>query len=86
MLHALDLNTGKAIWTLTTRARIDSSPAVVGSRVYVGSSDGKLYVVDAGSGKSVQEFEAGGPLSASPAIADGKLVIGSADGKLFCLG
>jgi eukaryotic-like serine/threonine-protein kinase len=86
MLHALDLNTGKAIWTRTTGARIDSSPAVVGGRVYVGSSDGKLYVVDAVSGKSVQEFEAGGPLSASPAIADGKLVIGSADGKLFCLG
>ena len=26
MLHALDLNSGKAIWTFTTRARIDSSP------------------------------------------------------------
>ena len=86
MLHALDLKTGKSLWTVMTRARIDSSPAVAGGRVYVGSADGKLYVVDAASGKTVFEFEAGGPLSASPAIVDGKLVIGSSDGKLFCLG
>ena len=86
MLHALDLKTGKSLWTVMTRARIDSSPAVAGGRVYVGSSDGKLYVVDASSGKTTFEFEAGGPLSASPAIASGRLVIGSSDGKVFCLG
>ena len=47
MLHALDLKTGKSLWTVMTRARIDSSPVVSGGSVYVGSSDGKLYVVDA---------------------------------------
>jgi outer membrane protein assembly factor BamB len=86
MLHALDLKTGKAVWTMMTRARIDSSPVIVNGRIYVGSGDGKLYVVDATSGKTVFEFEAGGPLTASPAVADGRLVIGSVDGKLFCLG
>jgi outer membrane protein assembly factor BamB len=86
MLHALDVNTGKALWTMMTRARIDSSPVIVSGRIYVGSGDGKLYVVETASGKTVFEFEAGGPLSASPAVADGKLVIGSADGQLFCLG
>ena len=85
-MHALDRQTGKAAWTFTTRARVDSSPVVAGGRVYVGSNDGKLYVLDAASGKSVFEFEAGGPLSASPAVASGRLVIGSQDGKLFCLG
>ena len=34
----------------STRARVDSSPAVAGGRVYVGSSDGKLYVLDAATG------------------------------------
>ena len=33
-----------------TRARVDSSPAIAGGRVYVGSSDGKLYVLDAATG------------------------------------
>ena len=86
MVHAISKETGKPIWTFTTRARVDSSPVVAGSRVYVGSNDGKLYVLDLKTGKSVFEFEAGGPLSASPAIASGRLVIGSQDGKLFCLG
>jgi outer membrane protein assembly factor BamB len=86
MLHALDANTGKAVWTVTTRARIDSSPAVSGGRVYVGSNDGTLYVVDLASGRTVWEFEAGAPLSASPAIAGGRLVIGAQDGRIYCLG
>ena len=29
-----------------TRARIDSSPAVAGGRVFVGSNDGRLYALD----------------------------------------
>ena len=86
LVHALDRQTGKAAWTFTTRARVDSSPVIAGGRVFVGSNDGRLYVLDAGSGKSTFEFEAGGPLSASPAVAAGRVVIGSQDGKLFCLG
>jgi outer membrane protein assembly factor BamB len=86
MIHALDRKTGKAAWTFTTRARVDSSPVVAGGRVYVGGNDGIFYVIDAADGKSVFQFEAGGPLSASPAVAAGRVVIGSQDGKLFCLG
>jgi outer membrane protein assembly factor BamB len=33
-----------------TRARVDSSPAISGGRVFVGSSDGKLYVLDTATG------------------------------------
>ena len=86
MVHALDRNTGKALWTFATGARVDSSPVIAGGLAYVGSNDGKLYVLDVATGKSVFQFEAGGPLSASPALASGRLVIGSQDGKLFCLG
>jgi outer membrane protein assembly factor BamB len=86
LLHAIDAGTGKAIWTFATRARIDSSPAVSGDRVYVGSSDGRLYVLDVEDGTRQWEFEAGAPISASPAIAQGRLVIGAQDGRLYCLG
>jgi outer membrane protein assembly factor BamB len=74
------------VWTLTTRARIDSSPAVSGSRVYVGSSDGRMYAADAKSGEKVWEFEIGAPVTASPAIAGGRLVIGAQDGRVYCFG
>ena len=49
-----------------TRARIDSSPAIAGGRVFVGSSDGRLYVLDLASGKVVWEYEDGGALTSSP--------------------
>jgi outer membrane protein assembly factor BamB len=50
-IHAIDAATGKPAWKFVTRARVDSSPALAGGRVYVGSSDGKLYVLDAASGE-----------------------------------
>ena len=85
-LTALDVKTGKAAWTFATRARVDSSPVIAGGRVYVGSSDGKLYVLDADSGKKLSEFDAGAGLTTSPAVASGRVVIGSQDGMLFVLG
>ena len=80
------MKTGKAAWTFATRARVDSSPAIVGGRVYIGSSDGRLYVLDAQSGKKLWEFDAGSALTASPAVAAGRLVIGSQDGRIYVLG
>ena len=65
---------------------MDSSPVVAGGRVYVGSSDGRLYVLDAQSGKKLWEFDAGAALTASPAIAAGRVVIGSQDGRVYVLG
>jgi outer membrane protein assembly factor BamB len=86
VVHCLDANTGKALWTFATRARIDSSPAIVDDRVYIGSNDGRLYVLDLAAGKRLWEFDTGAPLSASPAVASGRIVIGSQDGKLYCFG
>ena len=85
LLHALD-TAGKEVWTFTTRARIESSPAIAGGRVYFGSNDGRFYVLNLSDGAKVWEFNAGAPLSASPAIANGRVVIGAQDGKLYCFG
>src|SRR5262249_51246148 len=46
LVHALDRQTGKAVWTFPTKGRVDSSPVVDGRRVFVGSLDGHLYVLD----------------------------------------
>lgn len=85
LVHGLDLS-GKAAWTFTTRARVESSPAVADGRVFVGSNDGRFYALNLNTGVKVWEFTAGAPLSASPAIARGRIVIGSQDGKLYCFG
>jgi outer membrane protein assembly factor BamB len=85
MVHGLTL-AGKAAWTFPTRARVESSPAIAGGRVFVGSNDGRFYVLNLSTGAELWEFNAGAPLSASPAIANGRIVIGSQDGRLYCFG
>ena len=85
MVHGLTL-AGKEAWTFATRARVESSPAIAGGRVFVGSNDGRFYVLSLDSGAKLWEFDAGAPLSASPAIANGRIVIGSQDGRLYCFG
>jgi outer membrane protein assembly factor BamB len=39
-VYALDAKTGKQRWRTPTRGKVDSSPVIAGSHVYVGSSDG----------------------------------------------
>ncbi|HSE16810.1 MAG TPA: PQQ-binding-like beta-propeller repeat protein [Pyrinomonadaceae bacterium] len=85
MVHGLTL-AGKMVWTFTTRARVESSPAIADGRVFVGSNDGRFYVLSLSNGAQLWEFNAGAPLSASPAIANGRIVIGSQDGRLYCFG
>ena len=86
MLHALEASTGKAFWTFMTSARIESSPTIVGNRVFAGSNDGRLYELDLTTGAKRWEFDAGAGVSASPAVAAGRLVIGSQDGRVYCFG
>jgi outer membrane protein assembly factor BamB len=85
LVHGLNA-AGKAVWTFATGARVESSPAIAGGRVFVGSNDGKFYVLNLNSGAKIWEFNAGAPFSASPAIANGRIVIGSQDGRLYCFG
>lgn len=86
-LHAIDLATGKDVWTFPTRGKIESSPVIVSGVAYFGAADGKVYGVDAKTGEKRWEYEAGGKFVASPAVASGKLVIGNqSDGTLYCFG
>ena len=46
--HAVDVATGKAVWTFKTRSEIKSSPIVAGDLVLIGSYDGGLYAIRRG--------------------------------------
>jgi outer membrane protein assembly factor BamB len=86
MVHALDAKTGKAYWTFMTNARVESSPAIAGNRIFVGSTDGRLYVIDLLKGGKLWDFDAGSAITASPAIGGSRLVFGTHDGRLYCFG
>jgi outer membrane protein assembly factor BamB len=83
-VHAIDLNTGGALWTFTTRGEVDSSPLISAGRVYFGGKDKKLYVLDLKSGKKLWEYAVAKPISAPPTIAQGVLVIGDERGDVYC--
>jgi len=84
-VHAIDLATGKPLWTFKARLDVDSSPLISGGRVYVGSKDKTLYVLDLKRGDLLWEFKATRAIIASPAIADGVLVISDDAGNVYCL-
>ena len=77
---------GQPVWSFATHGKVDSSPAVCGDKVVVGSDDGRLYVVALGTGKEVWSYEVGQPIGSSPAVARRKVVVGCEDGNVYCFG
>ncbi|OYW24367.1 MAG: hypothetical protein B7Z55_02395 [Planctomycetales bacterium 12-60-4] len=87
-VHAVHRDTGKGAWTFPTRAKVDSSPAIIGDRVFIGSGDGNLYELGLVDGQLRWKYNTGKTISAGPAIGEGVLVIGneSKQGSVFCFG
>jgi outer membrane protein assembly factor BamB len=65
---------------------VDSSPVVAGSKVVVGSDDGRLYMVALADGHELWRHDIGQPVTSSPAVANGMIVVGSDDGNVYAFG
>jgi len=79
-------NTNQTLWKYTTDGIVDSSPAVVDGKVYVGSWDNNTYCLDALTGSLIWNYTTGGHVAvSSPAVADGKVYVGSYDCNVYCL-
>jgi outer membrane protein assembly factor BamB len=78
-------------WKQTFGSAVNSSAAVVGSRLYVGSDDGNLYAIDTATGNIIWTFNNGttSPWDSSPAVATvgGQTVIfaGRTDNYLYAV-
>ena len=57
-IHALDMNSGKPVWSFTTGGRVDSPPTLWQGRVLFGSADGHVYCLRARDGALVWKFRA----------------------------
>ena len=82
---ALDANTGRTKWTREMSGLINSSPTVAGDKVYVGSTDTKLWVFDRFTGETEWTFPTGNYISSSALITNGFLFIGSGDHAMYAL-
>ena len=86
-MHALEVATGEEKWKTTIGAgwSSESSPAVVGGTVYIGSRDNNIYALDATTGNVKWKHFTGGEVHSSPVVLDGIVYIGSADLHLYVL-
>lgn len=76
---------GKQVWRHKTGGAVNATPIVSGSRVYVGSDDGREYALSASSGSVKWSAPLGGHPSATAALSGSKLYVGSSNGTLYAL-
>jgi len=72
-------------WSFHTGGKVNSSPALAGDTVFVGSYDENLYALDAAAGTLKWKFKTAGPVLSSPAVAHGTVYFGSYDGQFYAL-
>ncbi|PYI80426.1 MAG: hypothetical protein DME26_21645 [Verrucomicrobia bacterium] len=88
VLHAIDAETGRDVWTFKAGGAILHTVAVGGgnegkSRVFFGAADGRIYAVTTADGRLAWSVQTGAAIWNSPAIHNNLLMIGSRDGKLY---
>lgn len=74
------------IWRRTTARVYDSTPAVSGQRVFVGSfTPGGVQALDRATGKRLWRLKAGGPVESSPVVVDGIVYATSKDRRVYAI-
>jgi uncharacterized repeat protein (TIGR01451 family) len=84
-MHAINTNTGTALWIARPGGPIPHTAAVDGDCVYFGSLDGNVYALSTIDGHTVWQFHSERPVVSAPAVVDGRLYVGSNDGNLYAL-
>ena len=62
---------------------VNSSPAILGDKVYVGASDGEVHAFALADGTQAGSYRLGAPIASSPFIDRNTLYIGGYDGNLY---
>ena len=74
------------LWTFPTKQRVDSSPVIVGQRVFVASADGRFYALDLQSGEELWQYRSGRRLYRLARRGGRRLVIANDEGLVYCFG
>ncbi|TWT43262.1 outer membrane protein assembly factor BamB family protein [Botrimarina hoheduenensis] len=85
-VYALASRQGERLWVKTLKSRLEAAPLIVGDRVLLATSRGRLLLLDLATGEEAWQYEAGGGFLADPAAADGRVIVASTDGVVYCLG
>ncbi|MES2462018.1 MAG: PQQ-binding-like beta-propeller repeat protein [Armatimonadota bacterium] len=88
VLYAVDVKTGAQRWRspqLLNNNVYSTTPLVDNGRVYIGGSDGIMYVLDVKDGHEIIRFNAGRSIASSPVIVEKVLYFGANDGSVRAL-
>lgn len=87
-VYAINAKSGEEVWNFVTDGQVDSSPVVIGDRVYVGclSNDGNFYVLDLKTGRKTQELNLDSAVTGSVGVGPDCILVGTDKGTLYCLG
>lgn len=80
-------STPKVLWTFSTNDNsMESSPAVVDGKLYVGSTNGNIYCLNATNGHQIWlNFKIDSEIQSSPAVVNGFLYVCDRNGVVYCL-
>lgn len=81
-VRALDLQTGKSVWTYKSEERLSGGPGAGDGLVVVGSLDGKVIALDAATGAEKWQAKVPSEVIAAPAIGQGLVLVRSNDGRV----
>jgi outer membrane protein assembly factor BamB len=84
LLVAFSAGHGKVHWQRTIGPS-ESSPLLIGDRLYVGDWNGDVWAFDADNGRKLWRRHIGGAVKGAIAFAAGRLYVGSYDGHVYCL-
>jgi outer membrane protein assembly factor BamB len=73
------------VWRFKTGAEVKSSAAIVGGRVFIGSSDANVYALDLRTGGKIWAYTTKGAVEASPTVVGARVYVGSTDGWVYAL-
>ncbi|MGE5608026.1 MAG: PQQ-binding-like beta-propeller repeat protein [Bacillota bacterium] len=83
ILHAIDTQTGKDLWTYQAAGPILHTCAAARGKVVFGSGDGRLYAINIADGSLTWTKQTGAAIWNAPAIYEGQVLVGSRDGNLY---
>jgi len=79
---ALEVGNGRVRWKTHIGAS-ETSPVIVGNRLYVGDWQGKVYAIDARTGHIEWTAHTGGAVKSGVAVSGNRLYVGSYDGHVY---
>jgi outer membrane protein assembly factor BamB len=84
LLVAFSAGRGTIRWQRTIGPS-ETSPLLIGDRLYVGDWNGDVWAFDANNGRKLWRRHIGGAVKGAIASAGGQLYVGSYDGHVYCL-